>query len=121
MGNAIADCQTPYDGVLKVALGCRWWRRVGGMQLQIARRRVMLGSKRCNGGLKMAVSRWWRRVMVGSRWQWVGDGGAVLLWNACNEKIKGAMGCRWRRVFGDCNYRLLDAAKRKVKRKYVLQ
>ena len=37
LGEAVADCQTPCNGGLKVALGCKWWRRVWGMQLQIAR------------------------------------------------------------------------------------
>ena len=42
-------------------VGCRWWRGVfWGMQLQIAR----------------------HRVMVGSRWQWVAGSGAVFLGNA---------------------------------------
>ena len=30
LGEAVADCQTPYDCGLKVALGCRWWRCVIG-------------------------------------------------------------------------------------------
>ena len=30
VGNTIADCWTPCNGGLKVAVGCRWWRRVSG-------------------------------------------------------------------------------------------
>ena len=48
LANAIADCWTPCNGGLRVAVGCRRWRRSWG-QLQIVG----------------------RRVMVGSRWQWV--------------------------------------------------
>ena len=56
----------------------------------------------CNGGLKVAVCRkWWQlqiaggRVMVGSRWQWVADGGAVFgegncrLWDAVCRRAQG--------------------------------
>ena len=30
VGNATADCWTPYNGGLKVVMGCEWWRRVIG-------------------------------------------------------------------------------------------
>ena len=77
LGNATADCQTQYNGGLKVVMGCRWWRCIFG---------------ECNCGLLDAFSWWaqcgmalyyWRmqlqiargRIVVGSRWEWVADGG----------------------------------------------
>ena len=58
---ALANCKTPYNGGFKVAMGCRWWRRViREIQLQLAS----------------------RRVIVESRWQMVSDCGAVSLANA---------------------------------------
>ena len=65
---------------------CYW-----GMQLQIARRLVMVGSRRqwvamvvpCYWGMQLQIAR--RLVLVGSRRQWVADGGAVFLGNAIED------------------------------------
>ena len=51
LGNAIACCQTPCNGGLKVGVGCRWTASLlqmlapsySGMELQIARRLIMVG------------------------------------------------------------------------------
>ena len=43
LGNATADCWTPYEGGLKVVMGCDWWCRVIG---------------ECNCRLLDALSRW---------------------------------------------------------------
>ena len=33
LGTATADGSTPYNGGLKVVMGCEWWRRVIGRRL----------------------------------------------------------------------------------------
>ena len=71
--------------------------------LDAVQRRAQGGS--ANGGAVLGKQIARHRVMVGSRWQWVANGGAVLLGNTafCN-------GCKWwPRPIGEC--RLLEASR----------
>ena len=70
----------------------------------------------CYWGMQLEIAR--RLVMVGSRWQWVASGGAVLLGNATTDcwtpytgGLKVAVGCERRRVIEERNNRLLDTLK----------
>ena len=68
-GMQFADCLTPCNGGLKVAGGCGWWRLQMGRRRAMARWQWVADSGTVVLGNAVAVAR--RRVMVGSRWQWV--------------------------------------------------
>ena len=69
----------------------------------------------CYWGMQLQIAR--RLIMVAARWSWVAIGGAVLLGNAsadCQTPYNGGfqvvMVCEWWRcVIGEGNCRLLDA------------